>query len=62
MATEKHVGSSLNQGPFRVLFIRVSYYVGDLESDPNLGNYQMCTSMPSCVPKAKMATLHCKQH
>ena len=26
--------------PFRVLFIRVPYYVGDPERDPNLENYQ----------------------
>ena len=25
--------------PFRVLSIRVSYYVGDLKRDPNLENY-----------------------
>ena len=25
--------------PFRVLFIRVPYYIGDLKRDPNLENY-----------------------
>ena len=26
--------------PFRVLFIRVPYYIGDPERDPNFENYQ----------------------
>ena len=25
--------------PFRLLFIRVPYYIGDLKRDPNLENY-----------------------
>ena len=29
-----HMGSSLNQGPFRVLFKRVPYYTGDLKLEP----------------------------
>ena len=33
------MGSSPIYGPFRVLFIRVPYYIGDLERDPNLENY-----------------------
>ena len=34
------MGSSLNyiRVPFRVLFIRVPYYLGDLERDRNLEN------------------------
>ena len=33
------MGSSLNPGPFRVLFIRVPYYFGNPKRDPNLENY-----------------------
>ena len=33
------MGSSLNLGPFRVLFIRVPYYFGNPKRDPNLENY-----------------------
>ena len=28
-----------NRVPFRVLLIRVPYYIGDLKGDPNLENY-----------------------
>ena len=31
--------------PFRALFIRVPYYLGDLDGDTNLENYQ-CTLKP----------------
>ena len=29
--------------PFKVLFIRVPCYIGDLERDPNLENYPYCS-------------------
>ena len=34
-----NMGSSLNFGPFGVLFIRMPYYIGDLKRDPTLENY-----------------------
>ena len=29
------------EGPFQILCIRVPYYIGDLNGDPNLENYPL---------------------
>ena len=38
------MGSSLNSGPFRVLFIRVPYSIGDPKKYPHLENYPIRNS------------------
>ena len=53
------MGSFLIRVPFRVLFIRAPYYIGDVNRDPNLENYPKALSRPQHELQCVDGLAHC---